>query len=418
VLLACLLATLAFRPQDPPPAAALVERVKALIAQTNDCRGFVVRYHLRDKEDRKSDLRMAFRAPSELVIDVQSEGGRAFMRVRGDAILEVHGEKNSQAVRSASAEWSPETRYERVLRELFERQLPGALRPTDLQAGEKLLLALRYDPTGFSFNMGLGTERSARLAWLEDMQRSPERVSQGEGNELVFALAENVRMLVSAESGFVTRLEKRTDAGTRIGLELVSLEQGERPADSEFEPPDFGEAPRDASDEMELTSLGRSFLSSRSSLFGSLSRAIDDERLKWSEDSSARIETLVKAMREIDFTPFCAQLARRWQAWIEQVAGQYAKEIEGLDLGDPQTREQLAERVGSSRSALEEGMKEELRKLLARDFARTPCKRRPGLRDELLEMEQRVLPEIYTQHCSRPVLAAFDERVGKQLEAK
>jgi hypothetical protein len=47
-----------------------------------------------------------------------------------------------------------------------------------------------------------------------------------------------------------------------------------------------------------------------------------------------------------------------------------------------------------------------------------PGKRRPTLGEDLLALEQPILREVCFETLIKPLLARFDEKVGKQLESK
>jgi hypothetical protein len=428
--LTLLLATLAVLPQDPPHEPTMLERIDALIAKSNSYAGFVAKYRGFDPEQREFTFRMAYRSPSDLELDMRCEGYRSVNRIRATAWDKLELKGDSDVEKASIEEWNAPARYLRRVRGLVEQEFPGAIRRDDLPDQMALVIMMRPSPDGaaIQWNFGGGTATSARLNWLEEVRGHPEAISAGRDREreIEFLPDGGVTMTISLETGFVTRLEKQTTQGPQLRLELVSLEIVPRPADSEFELPALGERVRDTSDDLGIATDDRGFLMVRVSLFSVLARAIDDGRLKWTEETPARVERVLLGLHQMHSARFMTGAVAIVQGLVDKKATSLRDWLKQVDLTDPKTLVAATEWVRRAR----EDMEKQLQTLRDEYAADEPapgscmqrlsgaCKTRVSLYEDLATIEQRIQPMLYTEGVIKPALADFEEKVGKQLEAK
>jgi len=427
---ALLLATLVATPQDPLHAPTMLERIDSLIVKSNAYKGFVARYRGFDADEHDLTVRIAYRSPSELVIDVEGKNSRLMYRVHGNAYdkLEITGD--SEAAKGSIEDWNPVGRYARCARGLFEREFPGSLRADDLPDLGTLIIQMEPSPSGLGWRLNFagGTADRPRLGWLREAHGHPELLSPGRdgAKEIVFSPSEGLRMVISTESGFVIRCEKQTTEGPRIGMDLVSVETASWPADSEFELPAVGAGVRDCSDDLRVETDDRGFLVSRVNLFSTLARALDDGRLKWTDDTPARIELVLLGLHKMHSASFMAGAVAIVHGLVDKKATSFRDWLKQVDLTDGKTLAQATEWVRTARELMEKQL-QTLRDEYAADepvagSCMQPlsgaCKVRASLYEELATIEKRIQPKLYTEGVIEPALAEFDEKVGKQLEAK
>jgi hypothetical protein len=420
MILACLLATLAVLPQEPPREPTMVERIDALIAKSNAYEGFVAVYHLLDKDGPECTLRIIYRSPQEFVMDVQAEGFRSFTHLRESTREEIHRQGESSAINSSVKDWDPSIRYDRCLRGLLDQAFPGCLRADELPECKVLFVNFRAEPGGksMSFNCGFGPAKYARLGWLEDVRRLPDHLRMGgqTNRELLFSLSDGSSMVISPVTGFVTRIERQTDEGARVGVELVSLDTNARPLDSEFELPNLGEGVRDSSEELARQADASAFLSSRAMFFRMLARMIDDGRVKWTDDFPPTIEHLIRALHAVDFAPLAAERVAVDQAWIDHAVEDLRERFDGIDLDDPTGMTQAREAIRAVRTVLENSLQRDLDDGFLQQTPHETCKTRPSLYEDLGALDKRVLADVFGETVSKPILASFDEKVSKLLD--
>jgi hypothetical protein len=315
---------------------------------------------------------------------------------------------------------NPTLRFAAQLRALLEKEFPGTLRADDLPATDRTTIELRPGSDSISFSLGFASAKYARLAWLDRLRRIPERLSLGgEGvREIALPVSDDSTMFVSAENGFVTRIERRTATGPRVGVQLVSVQIDAPVPDSEFELPETGEGVQDTSEELADIMEGQALSASRDELYGAIARFVDDARLPWSAEMPARIERVMCGLHAVDFAPVCARLLAERKAAIEKVAAAVREQKKSLDLHDPATLAEQTELMQQARRKLEDTLAQFLDREVTQGMPRGTCKLRPGLYEELGALDKRILSEAFAEAVTKPVLAAFDEQVAKQLEAK
>jgi hypothetical protein len=263
---------------------------------------------------------------------------------------------------------------------------------------------------------------------LDDIHGQPElaSITHNGAKEIVYSRPDGIRIFISPETGFLSRVERQTEAGVERGFELVSLETGSRPPDSEFERPAPGEGARDGSDEFRVEQDDRGFLASRMDLFATLARALDDGRLKWTDEMPAQVERVLLGLHQLHSTSELAGQVALGRGFVDKTATSLRDWLAQVDLSKRETLAEASEWVRKVRDDMEKNLK-----VLGDEFtAKQPipgsckqplsgtCRVRPSLYEDLAMIEKRIQPEVYLEGMIKPVLATFDEKVAKQLEAK
>jgi hypothetical protein len=400
----------------------MVERIDALIAKTNAYEHFVVHFHANVGDGKELAMRIVYRSPTELVIDIQGETFRSFNRVRANAIDCLRIQDGAPTGKASLRDWNPSAHFVQQLRGLIEKEFSGALQADDLpeRASPIIELTMPADDSSLSFSFGVGTSSEPRFGWLTKARRRPERVSLGAAgsDEFVLAYTEKSSVFLSLQTGFVTRIEKRTDSGVRPWLELTALETAEPPADSEFELPDPGERVQDITDGLAETMEGQGLGTSRNDLFRTIARGIDAGRIEWTDEAPAKIERVMRAMHAVDFAPVCARQLRERKALIEKLAEAFGEHLKSLDMHDPATVADETELVQGGRQKLADSLAQFLDGVLTQGMPRGTCKLRPSLYEDLGTLDKRTLSDAFAETVTKPLFAAFDGQVAKQLEAR
>jgi hypothetical protein len=420
MLLACLLAALAAPVQDPPSEPTIAERLDALIAKTNAYEAFVANYRVKTKDGEEITIRIAYSAPQRLVLDFQCGDARGVTRIQPDRWDDLRFQSGSETCRASVSNWNLAPAHLRRMRALFDVEYPGLIRAEDLPTSETPFIELQVARESVTFNFGFGLAQCTRLDWLARMRRVPERVSLvGDGNrDFALSLRDDLTMIVSSEHGLVTRLQRQTQSGDSHGLELASFQTDPQLVEAEFVLPDPGPQVRDTSDELELMTARMGFSNSRKSLFSALAQVIDDGRFKWTGETFAKVERIVRAVHAVDYQPVCAGLLARSRAAIAQVSASIAESLRDPATADPVALAQLHKDVAATRQKLEESLGTLLAEPQPEDLPGRKCKLRPTLYEELALMEKPILSALFAELVTKPALAEFDEKVAKQLDAK
>ena len=417
MLSACLLATLALAAQDPPAPPPLAERIDALIAKTNACEHFVATYKFWNKDGEQGQVRLAYRAPDLGLFEMQGgksglqqyvTAGTIVIRGRNDdgstmaATIKSVGLQN-QLSESASA-W---------LEEYFPRKAGAPRR--EPRSGLVFRISVDNNCEGLTVNLGLGS--GDLLAWLQEMKRRPAQVAPdaGAANDLVYTPCEQARLVVSAESGFVTRLEKLTAEGTNVRIQFVSLDL-DGPLDATiFTPPPPAPGAQDMSAAYEAMSSAAMFTQVRGDVYRALARRLDEELLVWNDESRAKIQKLLRRVDEELVGAANAPMIAHLEERVDSLASELEQKLTGAS---PELRQQVQAGASKDRAGLEAQLKTLQEKLFTQKPPGLVCKLRPTLGEDLLALEGPILSEVFAEKITKPLLARFDEKVGKQIEAK
>ncbi len=415
MLLACLLTTFAVPLQDPPPAQTPAERVDALIAKTNAYEHFVATYKVRDKQGEESEMRFCFRAPDHGLLDMRSakssmqqffEGQTIVIRGHSDAGPDTVATIHSLGVQQQLAE-SAMT----ALDEVFPRK--SAASAPEGRNGLNWRISVGADCEGL--NISLGTGSGELLGWLQDMRRQPEQLSAAGATELVFRPCEKARLVLSAETGFVSKLEKLLPQGPELRMQLVSLDLEAPASDAFFTPPPPAAGAKDESESYEAMTLAVMFVQVRGDLFRRIGRRIDERQIEWNDESRAKLCKLVRRVDGELLTAANGQVIARLERNVDALAQALQ---EKLASAGPELRAELKAGAGRDRAGLEKHLQQVAEKVLAQKPSGLGCKLRPSLDEDLLALEEPILREIYAESVTKPLLARYDEKVGKQFEAK
>jgi hypothetical protein len=417
MLCACLLATLAFVPQDPPPGPPALERIDALIAKTNACEHFVATYKYWNKDGEEGQVRLAYRAPDMGLFEMQGgksglqqyvSAGTIVIRGRNDdgstmaATIKSVGLQNQLS--ESSIAW---------LEEYFPRKAGAPRR--EPRSGLVFRISVDNDCEGLTVNLGMGS--GDLLAWLQEMKRRPAQVASdaGAANDLVYTPCEKARLVVSAESGFVTRLEKLAPEGTNVRIQFVSLDL-DGPLDAAiFTPPPPAAGAQDMSAAYEAMSSAAMFTQVRGDVYRALARRLDEEALVWNDESRPKIQKLLRRVDEELVGAANAPMIAHLEERVDSLASELEQKLAGAS---PALRQQVLAGASKDRAGLEAQLKTLQEKLFAQKPPGLVCKLRPSLGEDLLALEGPILGEVFAEKIAKPLLARFDGKLAKRLDEK
>jgi hypothetical protein len=276
-------------------------------------------------------------------------------------------------------------------------------------------ISVDNDCEGLTVNLGMGS--GDLLAWLQEMKRRPAQVAWDTGatTDLVYTPCEKVRLVVSAESGFVTRLEKLAAEGTNVRIQFVSLDL-DAPLDAAmFTPPPPAPGAQDMSAAYEAMSSAAMFTQVRGDVYRALARRLDEEALAWNDESQAKVRKLVRRVDEELVGAANAPMIAHLEERVDSLASELQQKLANAS---PELRQQVRAGAARDRAGLETQLKTLQEKLFTQKPPGLVCKARPSLGEDLLALESPILGEIFAEKITKPLLARFDEKVGGQLEAK
>jgi hypothetical protein len=426
MLLATLLAVCGSLPQDPAPAAkpapapTMTERIDALIAKSNAYEHFVARYHFRSKDGDEGDIRLVYRAPDRATFVVETKKTSTFACFAGST-LEMRSTGGPDGALTATIKNIRATQDDReLLRTLLEKAFPKKLRPEDLPNPEELVFTFETGGNCDSLNFSSSTGGPARLQWLDGLRRRPESALVGGSSapSISYSPCSDVRVIISSDTGFISKVERNTPDGVRVGLELTSIDVDEAPSAEDLGPPPAESGARDDSLAAEADSASSAFNDGRYCLGRVVARLLDDGRVEWSDDVSARIGEIIRHMHDDDMRSMYRAYAGPWLAQFDRQAEWLRNALEQLGAEDHAQRQEFSEKLAKTRAQVDEITKQNCQRLLDTKLPPVKCKARASLSEDLEEIERRVLPEVYAELITKPLLKEFDEKVMKQLEKK
>ncbi len=420
MLFACLLATLAPLPQDPPAEPTLAERIDALIEKTNAYEGFAARYRCRLKQDAEGEVRLLFRGPDQARFTFDGGGTRKDIYLFADRFV-MRSRDENQPLRTATVT-NPREEVEclALVRNGLEEAFPKSMEHAQAPVAEHTVFCFDIDPECSSLGFSLGCDGPARFTWLVQLRAQLSNLSWSEGEHpaIAFSPCAGERLLVSAESGFITRVECQAKDGVRIDLELIEFDSDAPPEAKEFEPGSPGEGAQDDSEAAEADFARRGLQRGRASVFYSVARMLDGGRLEWNEQAAGQVEEILHELAARELETMLRPLAQKPHDWIETMEQWLAAALAQPGGQEPEQLPTLREQVAQSREQFQTNLSKTVENLFGPEYPRDKCKSRAAFPDELRAIEERVLSKVYAEVVTQPLLAAFDEQVGKQLEAK
>jgi hypothetical protein len=145
---------------------------------------------------------------------------------------------------------------------------------------------------------------------------------------------------------------------------------------------------------------------------------LDDGKLEWDDGMEQRVGAVIRNMHKADVRELYEYFSAPNRAWIDGLVEWARDALQGIGSDDAVQRELLLGQLQQRRGKLEENCDKVGEHLLELQFPGGRCKVRPALYDELATLEKRLLPEIFADVVTKPLLASFDEKVIKQFEAK
>ncbi len=407
-------------PAAPPPVAGEVS-LASLIGKVNACPGFVARYRLHFKDGMEGRATLLYRAPDRYKTQLQLGSGRWESLVRGDALeSRAWGENRRPTKACMSVRNAAEASRRRL--ERLAQGFTGLVRPGDLPGAYRLSFSIgpTPEPGAALVTLGEGRFGYSLLRWLDEArQQLGPMTLELEGQPLLcFSPVPGCRAFVSTETGFLTRVEARQGAGLAAMVELDSLDLDAPPAEAEFQSSDTPADAQDVSAREQSLQGARELGLGRGALGEVLAHILDARRVDWSRDLEQRITQVMREQHAEDLPGASLDVADSIGRLTDQRSQWLKQSLSHMEASNLAGRQDLARRTASLREELQRMLDEHLADLLATPYPLVACERRPTLRQDLAALEEPILRDVYAAKVGQPLLAAYDEKVGKQLEAK
>jgi hypothetical protein len=422
LILECLLAALAAPVQDPPREPTIVERLDALIAKSNEYQHFVATYHFEDKRGEAGELRILYRAPDQAKFVVTGDTFRLCICIHGDT-LDVRSRSGEATASTATVDSGSFQRSEAVwLQGALEAAFPKMVPRAELEIADGLSFGSEGGKDCESYGLELSKGGQTRLNWLAQMGRHLDRVSTSDVQVplIIFRPCEDLRVSVSPDSGFITRMERDRKDGVHVGLSLVSLELEEAPSDDDLRPPAPETGALDVSDAYLLAATRTAFAWGRSSLYRVVSNAVTVGRLEWNDEARVKVTEVMRAVHASEFPVFFEYFVTPENRWIDETAEWAHAYLAEFEPGDKDAQDQLSPLIAKCRTEFEGRCTGVCEQMMEFAFPEDQAWSKPpsAMFEDLVALERRVLPEVFTEVITKPLLAEFDEKVAKQLDAK
>jgi len=289
-----------------------------------------------------------------------------------------------------------------------------------LRIGERLNFNLSRGAECDRAMLELGQGGPGLLMWLFDARANIERTSLSaeHENEIVYEPCGDTSVSLSAETGFIQRVVREGKDGLRTTLSLASVDLDARPSREDLKAPAAEAGATDLTSEHMHMAFRQALQWSRAGLFSLVARMLEDGRLEWSDEVREKLAEIVRQMHTDDVRGLFEFFTGPEHGWIDEMAEWARAALAEMKADDRDAREQLAAQIAQCRAELEERCADEGKHLLELPFPEGSCKARPSLYEDLTALGKRLLPEVYTEVVTTPLLARFDEKVAKQLEAK
>lgn len=385
-------------PQEGADAAR--ERLQALVASTNDLKGFRAVYLLARGEEELGRVELSYLAPDRLLLTNRSDQGWADVCLDGERLWMASESPGAGELAGAFALDDAGGVFEEALSELAET-FPRPEGQVDVSVRLAWGVNLESDKTEFDLSVSYvraGEERL--LGWLQTMLAAEGELAL-ENGMLVHTMP-RVRAEVDAQTGFLKSLLLTGSDGEVRDLRLVELDL-EGPFDGDrFLRPEPSEAARDISDAL------RAQVIKPASLRADCLLQIDSELKRgraWDEATKAGTRDFLAALHR----PVLAANVARWRASVLKGIDEFAAELdakrqEGVDEAE------LTETIDARRAQLVESTAETRTRLVESLAAATRNDAPSAHWVDVRSLEDEVLAELFREEVEEPLLAAFDER--------
>ena len=426
MFLACLLATLAPASQAPAQEAALLERLDALIAKTNAYEHFVAHYRLHSRTGEEGELLLCYRAPDWAKVELKVKDSPAqFAMLDGTLNMRMHPKEGKSC-------WAtlPDMRWGlselEELRSRMQAALPDRFHVDDLPSGSGVLFSISLDETppagkeGLNFNLNFSAGPTSRFTWLAEARGARKRndLRAEEPGLIGYSSSPSVRILISAESGLIQRAERREGDQSVAVLTLESLDLSTLPERAEFELPPAEAAAQDISEDARRSLGSGDVQQMRSLLYQALQKMSTEGRLRWDDQAREKILALLEAEHASLAGHVLGDARRKFSIAIEASAVDLRGKLASAEGRSDEGRKGLAAQIGEQRKQLTERCATLATQYASLVFARLELRGTLAFRAELEELEKSVVARVFEQALTKPVLAEFDQKVAKQLEAK
>ena len=417
-MLACLLALLASAPQDPAPESPSSALLDALITKTNACEHFVAAYKIHKEDGTEGDLRLAFRAPDQGLFEMHA-GKTALCQYLSGGSIVIHGRGDDGSAMTATITTpGVQNRISDSARTWLEESFPRKADAARSESRSGIVFRIAVDPDCEGLTINMGTGGGELLGWLQDLRKRPELVAAGSGApaaELVFTPCEKARLVVAADTGFVSRLEKITPKGTNVRIQFVALDLEKPLDDAFFKPPPAEPGAKDMSAAYETMSTAMMFTQIRGDVYRALAKRVDEQLLAWNEEAQPKLRKLLQRVDEELVEAAHGPMVARLEEKVDSLGSSTEAKLAGASADQ---RRGMKAGAAKDRSGLQAQLQQLLEKLFTEKPPGLVCKLRPSLGEDLLALESPILREVFAEKITKPLLARYDEKVVKPLEGK
>lgn len=415
-MLALVLAGLALRAplQERPAEPSTRERIAALIESANALDSFRARYELEKNGAIEAEFVLAYAAPGRGLLAVERGDGEAEARAETwvvDGVMSVRVDDGKGGGGSGDVDLSEPSESIAAASELLTERFP----PAEPGIGPGPIFIMSWgvnaetDKTDFDLKLAYERgDRPALLGWLVRLHREADELTLVDGR-YVLEPDPRIHVEISAETGFVERIDLVGQDGTSASVLLRELEVGAVPLGESFEPdPLAADAPDVFAEGAErMRGHPRDF---RRSAFGRIDAMLERGEREWDERTRADWRDVLEALHRPFVRSSFAGWRERSDARSRDFAGRLAQELEVAEGDEAVAR--LREVAANWRGALEANLASSLeaftRSLEVEGALPSSLVRREALSD----IEGEVLRTTFEAEVAAPLLASFDGLVA------
>jgi len=415
MLLECLLAVLTLPVQEPASDPKIALKLEQLLTKSDAYEHFVVRYVVREKSGATSGLRIAFRAPNHVRITTESSKSLDDEFINGSSMESRFKETGKPQVTASATNWDAGPRSRTLVLQGIDHEFPNKLHTTERATSPNLAFQFMMEEDDHGFGIGTSWSNRGMLQWLckPDEGIVEHSAFESDGNLIALSGWDGVRLLISVDTGFLSRIERRTNGETRVGMELKDLDLASVPPASEFSAPAPEADAVSDTEGLEAKLAAQAYQHGRAALFRTLTVLLDDGRIEWSQETGKHVEAVLRTLAREELVAAYRPAVSKHRQFIATVEQTYSKSLASFDHSDAEQVDSVRKSAQDSRVSLEKSVSGGVLRMAKAGFPQGVCKSVPELPADLGEIEKRVLTDVHAELVAKPLFAEYDQMVTR-----
>jgi hypothetical protein len=338
--------------------------------------------------------------------------------IKGSSMESRFKEAGGHRTAESATNWDARPRSRALVLEGLEHEFPNKLQTTERATSPKLAFQFMLEEDDHGFGIGTSWSNRGILQWLAKPDEGIVEHSafESDGNLIALSGWDGVRLLISADTGFLSRIERTTNGETRVGMELKDLDLASVPAASEFSAPALEADAVPDTEGLEARIAAQAYQHGRAALFRTVTALLDDARIAWTQETAKHVEAVLRTLAREELVAAYRPAVSKHRQFITTVEQRLSKSLAGSDHSDAEQVKSVRKRALDARDSLEKSVSGGALRMAKAGFPSGSCKSVPALADDLSEIEKRVLSDVHTELVAKPLFAEYDQMVTKLFQ--